>query len=301
MTSPPLLASTREELSVVLEPRRGSGARVALVPTMGALHDGHGALLRLARQRVGDGPVVASIFVNPLQFAAGEDLDRYPRSLEADLEACERQGVDIVFAPTVAEVYPDGDPLVTVDPGSLAADLEGESRPGHFRGVLTVVAKLFGLTRPDLAVFGEKDYQQLVLIRRMSRDLCLGVDVVGATTVREPDGLALSSRNRFLDADARSRAAVLSRALRAAADQASSGVEAARAAAPRELEREPTVEVDYLAIRTPDLGELPDRGGEGPTDARILVAARVGGTRLIDNLPLELGEDVPAGRPPRDR
>ncbi len=285
----------------MLEPRRGAGARVALVPTMGALHDGHEALLRLARQRVGDGPVVASIFVNPLQFAPGEDLDRYPRSLEADLEVCARQGVDVVFAPALAEVYPDGDPIVTVDPGPLAAELEGESRPGHFRGVLTVVAKLFGLTRPDLAVFGEKDFQQLVLVRRLSRDLCLGVDVVGAPTVREPDGLALSSRNRFLDADARSRAAVLSRALRAAVGQASSGVQAARAAALRELESEPAVEVDYLSIRTPDLGVLPELGSAGPTDARILVAARVGGTRLIDNLPLALGEDVRADRPQRDR
>jgi pantoate--beta-alanine ligase len=301
MTSRPLLASTREELSAAVEPQRAAGARVALVPTMGALHEGHEALLRLARDRVGDGPVVASVFVNPLQFAPGEDLDRYPRTLEADLEVCARQGVDVVFAPSLGEVYPDGDPVVTVDPGPLGRELEGESRPGHFRGVLTVVAKLFGLTRPDLAVFGEKDFQQLVLVRRMSRDLCLGVDVVGAPTVREPDGLALSSRNRFLDDEARSRAAVLSRALRAAVDQASSGDEAARAAALRELETEPAVEVDYLSIRTTALGALPEPGPDGVTDARILVAARVGGTRLIDNLPLALGEDATADRPRRDR
>jgi len=301
MTSRPLLATTREELSAVLEPRRQTGARVALVPTMGALHEGHEALLRLARQRVAGGPVVASIFVNPLQFAPGDDLDRYPRTLDADLEVCGREGVDVVFAPGVAEVYPEGDPLVTVDPGPLAAELEGESRPSHFRGVLTVVAKLFGLTRPDLAVFGEKDFQQLVLIRRMSRELCIGVDVVGAPTVREPDGLALSSRNRFLDAEARSRATVLFRALRAAAYHASSGVDAARDAAVRLLEGEPGVQVDYLSIRTPDLGHVIDARGPGATDARILVAARVGGTRLIDNLPLALGVDPLAGPPTGDR
>jgi pantoate--beta-alanine ligase len=292
MTPRPLLASTREELANVLAPSRRSGSTVALVPTMGALHEGHASLLRLARQRAGGGPVVASIFVNPLQFTPGEDLQRYPRTLDADLEVCGRQGVDVVFAPSLGEVYPDGEPLVTVEPGPLASELEGASRPGHFRGVLTVVAKLFGLTRPDLAVFGEKDYQQLVLVGRMSRDLALGVDVVGAPTVRDADGLALSSRNRFLDADARSRATVLWRALGAAQDSASNGVEAAYAAALRELETEPQVEVDYLAIRAPDLAELDELVEGGPTVARVLVAGRIGGTRLIDNLPLTIGVDV---------
>ena len=159
----------------------------------------------MARDRVGAGPVVVSIFVNPLQFGAGEDLDRYPRTLDEDLKICEREGVDVVFAPDVDEVYPGGEPQVSVDPGPLADVLEGRIRPGHFRGVLTVVAKLFGLVRPDVAVFGQKDYQQLVLIRRMVADLCLGVDVVGAETRREPDGLALSSRNRYLDAEQRFR------------------------------------------------------------------------------------------------
>ncbi len=297
MSSTTLLASTREELFDVLAPRRGAGTPVALVPTMGALHDGHAALLRLARERAGDGSVVASIFVNPLQFAPGEDLDRYPRTLDVDLEICAREGVDVVFAPGLGEVYPDGEPLVTIDPGPRANQLEGTSRPGHFRGVLTVVAKLLGLTRPDLAVFGEKDYQQLVLVRRMSRDLCLGVEVVGAATVREPDGLALSSRNRFLDPGDRHRAAVLSRALRAAQDGASYGVEAARAAAMRELDTEPEVEVDYLSIRTPELTAVDDVRSDRPTEARILVAARVGGTRLIDNLPLRLGVEVGAEHP----
>ena len=186
---------------------------------MGALHEGHASLLRVARERVGTGPVVASIFVNPLQFGAGEDLDRYPRTFEADLKLCEREGVDIVFAPDVAEVYPGGavtEASVTVEPGELATILEGRVRPGHFRGVLTVVAKLFGLVRPDLAVFGQKDYQQLVLIRRMVADLCLGVEIVGAETERDSDGLALSSRNAYLDEDQRQEATVLNRTLRAA-------------------------------------------------------------------------------------
>jgi pantoate--beta-alanine ligase len=193
----------------------------------------------------------------------------------------------VVFAPAADEVYPDGEPLVTVAPGPLAAELEGAVRPGHFRGVLTVVAKLFGLTRPDLALFGEKDYQQLVLVRRMSRDLCLGVDVRGVETVREPDGLALSSRNRFLEPDDRRRALALSRALRAAQDRAAYGADAALAAAADELDAD-RIEPDYLEIRTPDLLPL-DPAVPAPVEARILVAARVGTTRLIDNLPMTLG------------
>jgi pantoate--beta-alanine ligase len=284
MTTVPLLVSTHEELEAVLAPRREGRASVVLVPTMGALHAGHEALLRDARERAGAGVVVASVFVNPLQFAPGEDLDRYPRTLDADLELCASAGVDVVFAPAAAEMYPDGEPLVTIEPGAAARVLEGESRPGHFRGVLTVVAKLFGLVRPTAAVFGEKDYQQLVLVRRMSRDLCLRVEVVGVGTVREPDGLALSSRNRFLDPDQRRVAATLSRALRAAQDHAAYGPEAARTAASSVLEAEPGLEVDYLVVLDPDLGEAPAAG-----EARVLVAARVGGTRLIDNLPVVLG------------
>jgi pantoate--beta-alanine ligase len=258
---------------------------------MGALHEGHASLFRAARARVGDGPVVATVFVNPLQFGAGEDLDRYPRTLDADLEVCAREGVDLVFAPTVDEVYPGGEPVVTVEPGPLATELEGASRPGHFRGVLTVVAKLFGLVRPDLAVFGEKDYQQLVLVRRMSQDLCLGVDVVGAETVRESDGLALSSRNRYLSPAERERATVLSRALRAAQERAAYGLPAARWAAMSVLDEvpEPELDLDYLAIRTPDLDEVAEAHPAEPVEARVLVAARVGAIRLIDNLPLILG------------
>jgi len=295
MSLRPHLASTREELAAVMAPHRRRGPTVGLVATMGALHEGHASLFRSARERAGDGLVVATIFVNPMQFAAGEDLDRYPRTLEADLALCEREGVDVVFVPGVGEIYPEGDPVVTVEPGPLGSELEGASRPGHFRGVLTVVAKLFGLVRPDLAVFGEKDYQQLVLVRRMSQDLCLGVDVIGVETVREDDGLALSSRNRYLDPEERRRAGVLNRALRAARDRAAYGLPAARSAAMRILEEvpEPWLELDYLAIRGPDLAEIDAPHPVGPVPARILVAARVGATRLIDNLPLTLGASAP--------
>jgi pantoate--beta-alanine ligase len=287
-TTAPVLASTREELARELVTARRAGARIALVPTMGALHEGHAALLRGARAQAGEGPVVASIFVNPLQFGPGEDLDRYPRTLDEDLAMCAREGVDVVFTPAVDEMYPGGEPQVTVEPGPLGTLLEGESRPGHFRGVLTVVAKLFGLVRPDVAVFGEKDYQQLVLVRMMSRDLCLGVEVVGAETVREPDGLALSSRNRYLDPEQRRQAVVISRALRAAQERAPYGVPAATWAAMSVLREESAVDVDYLALRTPELGELPLHSVD-PVPGRILVAARVGGTRLIDNMPMTLG------------
>jgi pantoate--beta-alanine ligase len=270
---------------------RAEPRALGFVPTMGALHEGHRALMRRAREEVGaDGAVVVSIFVNPTQFGPGEDLERYPRTLDADLEACVAEGVDVVFTPTVEEMYPAGvrteptSAVVTVDPGPLGAVLEGTSRPGHFTGVLTVVAKLFGLVRPDVAVFGEKDYQQLALIRRMTADLCLGVEVVGAVTVREPDGLALSSRNRYLGTDERLEAVALSRALFAARDAATRGAAAALGAARAELRRTHLVDLDYLEITSPDLGPAPESG-----PARMLVAARVGSTRLIDNIALELG------------
>lgn len=292
MSPAPVLAHTREELATLLALARARGEQVGLVPTMGALHEGHASLVRAARERVGrdgrPGPVVVSVFVNPLQFGAGEDLDRYPRTLEADLEVCAREGVDIVFAPSVDEVYPGGPPQVTVHPGPLGEVLEGRVRPGHFRGVLTVVAKLFGLVRPDVAVFGQKDYQQLALIRRMVLDLVLGVEIVAAETVREDDGLALSSRNRYLDPVQRQQAVALSRALRAAQQSAEHGTEAALDEARAELRAAPGVDLDYLVITDPDLDELPAVVPPG-TPARILIAARVGGTRLIDNLPLTLG------------
>ena len=276
------LAHTREELADALS---ATGGRVAFVPTMGALHAGHAALLRTAREAVGsDAPVVASIFVNPMQFAPGEDLDRYPRTLEQDLEMCAAAGVDLVFVPAVETVYPGGEPQVTVDPGPLARVLEGASRPTHFHGVLTVVAKLLGLVRPDVAVFGEKDYQQLALIRRMVSDLCLGVDVVGTPTVREPDGLALSSRNAYLDPAARRSALALSAALLAARDAAGRGADQALTEARAVLGAAPGVDLDYLELTAPDLGPAPSTG-----EARLLVAARVGSTRLIDNVALILG------------
>jgi pantoate--beta-alanine ligase len=282
--STPVVARTRIDLQELLD-ARGPGARVGLVPTMGALHRGHASLMADARARLTRADrLVASIFVNPLQFGAGEDLDRYPRTFDADLEVCADQGVDIVFAPAPEEVYPGGEPLVTVSPGPLGEVLEGCIRPTHFRGVLTVVAKLFGLVRPDVAVFGEKDYQQLVLIRRMVADLCMGVEVVGAPTVREDDGLALSSRNRYLDPDGRVAARALSAALRAAVAGGERGPAHALAAAHDVLRQAPRVDLDYLEITDPDLGTAPATG-----EARVLIAARVGTTRLIDNMPLRLG------------
>ncbi|GAB3264281.1 pantoate--beta-alanine ligase [Alteromonas gracilis] len=279
MSTAPRLVGSREELRTAL---RDLGAeRLGLVPTMGALHDGHASLMRAAREHAD--VVAVSVFVNPMQFAPGEDLDRYPRTLAADLEVCAEQGVDLVFAPAVEEVYPGGDPQVTVAPGPLGSLLEGASRPTHFAGVLTVVAKLFGLVRPDVAVFGQKDFQQLALIRRMVADLCLGIDVVGAPTIREDDGLALSSRNRYLDPEQRTQALALSRALRAGAEAGVRGSEAVLAAARAELDA-PGVDLDYLALTDPDLGPAPSTG-----EARLLVAARVGSTRLIDNTGLVLG------------
>ncbi len=282
--SGPQVVRTREELDEALAPVRARGGRVVLVPTMGALHEGHTSLMRRARELLAPGgAVVVSIFVNPLQFGAGEDLDRYPRTFEADLEACAREGVDVVFAPAVDEVYPGGEPEVTLDPGPLGSVLEGAVRPTHFRGVLTVVAKLFGLVRPEAAVFGEKDYQQLVLIRRMATDLCLGVEVVGLDTVREPDGLALSSRNRYLSADERRVALALSAALRAGASASAAGADGVLAAAQQVLAAQDGVALDYLALTGPDLHDPP---ASGP--ARLLVAGRVGTTRLIDNVPVDL-------------
>jgi pantoate--beta-alanine ligase len=281
-----IVAETRAQLHEALghdssTARAGAGP-VTFVPTMGALHSGHGRLLEVAAQR--RGVLVVSIFVNPLQFAAGEDLARYPRSLDADLALSRERGVDVVFAPSYAEMYPTGDPQVSVDPGPLGSILEGASRPGHFAGMLTVVAKLIGLVRPDAAVFGEKDYQQLVLVSRLVDDLCLPVEVVAAPTVRADDGMALSSRNRYLDESQRRAAAALSRALSAGRAAGTAGPLAVVAAAREVLRLEPAVAVDYLSLRSPELGEPAP-----PGPARLLVAATVGGTRLIDNMAVELG------------
>jgi len=270
------LVRTRAELAAA---RAGVAGSLALVPTMGALHDGHAELIRYAGTLAD--AVAVSLFVNPLQFGPAEDLDRYPRTLERDLDLLDRLGVGLVFAPGATEMYPDGRPAVTVDPGPFGGLLEGASRPGHFAGVLTVVTKLLGLVRPDVAVFGEKDYQQLALIRRTVADLELGVRIVGAPTVRDPDGLALSSRNRYLSPEQRQQALALSRALRAGAEEGPSGAGTVLKAATEELRG---IDVDYLALRGVDLGPAPAAG-----PARLLVAARVGTTRLIDNVPLTLG------------
>jgi pantoate--beta-alanine ligase len=256
---------------------------VALVPTMGALHEGHRALVRAAREQAAS--VVVSVFVNPTQFGPGEDFDRYPRTWDADLAALAEEGADLVFHPEVDDVYPPGAVGVTVAPGPLGGVLEGAVRPGHFAGVLTVVAKLFGLVRPDLALFGEKDYQQLTLIRAMARELALGVQVVGVPTVREDDGLALSSRNRYLDAEQRTAAVALSTALRAGAAAGPEGADAVLAAARSVLAGEPSLLQDYLELTDIDLGPAPAAG-----PARLLVAARAGSTRLLDNVPVDLGD-----------
>lgn len=275
-----VLARTREELARAT----GQPAPTAVVMTMGALHDGHAELIREARRRLPpQGRVVVTDFVNPTQFGAGEDFDRYPRTLEADVEVCRRHGVDIVFAPSVEEVYGARELGISVHPGPRGDILEGASRPGHFAGVLTVVGKLLHLTRPDIALFGEKDYQQLVLIADMVRALDFPVLVVGVPTVREPDGLALSSRNRFLSEDARAQAAVIPRALAAGQAAAASGAEQAAGEARVTLEAA-GLDVDYVAVTGPDLLAAP-RQGEG----RLLIAVRLGGVRLIDNVALQIG------------
>ena len=268
---------------------RERAGRRAVVMTMGALHEGHAELMRAARRLVGaEGVVIATVFVNPTQFAAGEDFDRYPRSLEPDVDLAGEAGADIVFAPDAVDVYGPArgfaDDSVTVDAGPLGEILEGGSRPGHFRGVLTVVAKLMGMTRPDIALFGEKDFQQLVLIRRMARDLSMPVEIVGVPTVREHDGLARSSRNRYLSEAERATARAVPQALEAAAAAAAQGAEAAVLAGRSVLAATPGIDLDYLVVTDPELGPPPVRG-----EARILIAAKVGATRLIDNRAATVG------------
>ena len=281
----PVVAETAADLARL---RASLPGPVALVPTMGALHEGHRTLVRAARERAAT--VVVSVFVNPTQFGPGEDFDRYPRTWDADLAALAEEGADVVFHPAVEEVYPARSLGITVHPGPLGDVLEGAVRPGHFAGVLTVVAKLFGLVRPDVALFGEKDYQQLTLIRAMAREMALGVDVVGVPTVREDDGLALSSRNRYLSPDQRATAVALSRALRAGAEAGAQGPEAVVAAARAVLAAEPALVQDYLELTDTDLGPAPTVG-----PARLLVAARAGTTRLLDNAPVLLGPAHPQG------
>jgi pantoate--beta-alanine ligase len=290
--TPPVLARTRLGMTAG---RKLLGSPIVLVPTMGALHEGHIALLRSAAALSRPyGSVVVSVFVNPLQFGAGEDLDRYPRDLDTDLAICEREGVALVFAPGDAQMYPR-EQLITVDPGPMGQVLEGASRPGFFTGVLTVVLKLFQLVGPQVAVFGEKDAQQLALIRRMTEDLCLGVEIASVPTVRDPDGLAVSSRNAYLTEPEHATALALSRALQAGRQAGESGPDAVLAAAQQILDEaakaDPPLVTDYLALVEPDTFTLVKPGFAG--DALLLVAARVGATRLIDNTPLTLGRPIP--------
>ncbi len=282
---PPALLRTKAELAAA---RPRLAAPVVLVPTMGALHAGHRALLRAARAAAGPaGSVIVSIFVNPLQFRPGEDLDRYPRTLDDDLAMCVEEGVGAVFAPSAAEMYPGGPPRVTVDPGPAGQVFEGEFRPGFFGGVLTVVLKLFHLIRPDVAVFGEKDAQQLALVRRLVADTDLGLAIEAVPIVRDPDGLATSSRNRYLSAADRELALTLPRALRAgqarAAAEDGGSAAAALAATRTVLRAAPALAVDYVAVVDPGTFGLP-----GPGPALIVAAVTAGGTRLIDNVPVVL-------------
>ncbi len=281
MTAAPVqlaLVTTRAELAAA---RAGLSAPVVLVPTMGALHSGHQSLLRRASEIAGpSGSVVVSIFVNPRQFGPGEDLGRYPRTLDADLALCAAEGVALVFAPAVTEVYP-ADPQVTVDPGPLGQILEGEFRPGFFGGVLTVVLKLFSLVRPDVAVFGQKDAQQLALVRQMSADFNLGVEVVPVPTFRDPDGLAASSRNQYLSAADRQAALALPAALRAGAARAADGPETVLATA-RACLASQAMTFDYLVLLDAQTFQPVAAGFAG--QGVLLVAARVGSTRLIDNV-----------------
>jgi pantoate--beta-alanine ligase len=284
----PVLARTRTGLAAA---RGGLAGPVVLVPTMGALHDGHRALLRRAMQLSSrNGTVVVSVFVNPLQFGAGEDFGRYPRTLDRDVAVCAEEGAAVVFAPDHDQVYP-AEPMVTVDPGPMGRLLEGRSRPGFFSGVLTVVLKLFQLVQPDVAVFGEKDAQQLALVRRMTADLDLGVEIAAVPTVRDPAGLAVSSRNAYLSGPQRATALALSRALAAGREQAPAGPAKVLAAAQAVLDgaavADPPLLADYLTLVDP--ATFGEAAGDYRGPAILLVAGTAGSTRLIDNVPLLIG------------
>jgi pantoate--beta-alanine ligase len=284
----PRVIDSIAELRDMLRAQRSAEATVALVPTMGALHEGHLALVRRARELAD--LVVVSVFVNPLQFGPGEDLDRYPRTFDADVTALAELGVDVVFAPTVAEMYPDGPSSTRVVAGEVGTLYEGASRPGHFDGMLTVVAKLFHIVAPDIACFGQKDAQQVFLVQRMVRDLDLPLTIEVVPTVREADGLALSSRNRYLSADERRAALTLSEALRAAEAAAPQGVSEVLAEADAAFGAHDAVQPDYLVVVDPATLLPVDVGASGP--ALVLVAARVGATRLIDNAAITLGDPL---------
>ena len=280
------VVSTIADTRAAIDSARAHGARIGFVPTMGALHAGHLSLVERARREADF--IVMSIFVNPLQFAPTEDFSRYPRPVEEDERLSSEAGVDLLFRPSVTEMYPPGR-SVGVSAGMLGAEWEGTSRPGHFDGVVTVVAKLFNIVHPDVAVFGRKDLQQAAIIRAMVRDLDMPIRIVLAPIVRESDGLALSSRNRYLSPDDRRRATVLSRALAAITLRFASGerrVPALEAEAQRVLSTESEVTPDYLAVIDPLTFKRPELAADGNA---AIVAARVGSTRLIDNM--SLGQD----------
>ncbi len=271
---------TKAEMRAWSRARRKGGHRIGFVPTMGFLHDGHLSLID--RARAGADRVVVSIFVNPTQFGPNEDLDRYPRDLQGDLRQCRERNVDAVFLPTPAEMYPP-DAATTVHVPTLAGPLCGRDRPTHFAGVCTIVTKLFNLVQPDVAAFGEKDFQQLAIVRRMTRDLDLAIEIVGGPIVREPDGLAMSSRNANLTPEQRREAVALSKGLAAARalwDAGGRDPRALEAAARAAVEGADGAEIDYVEARHPDdLTAL-----EGQVDRAVLaLAVRFGGTRLIDN------------------
>ncbi len=280
------VARTRAELWAA---RAVLPGRVAVVMTMGALHDGHVRLIRAARDLADS--VIVTVYVNPLQFGPNEDFHRYPRTPQADVACCEAERVDLVFAPPTEEVYPDDEPVERLSAGELGSRYEGEFRPGHFDGVVTVVSRLLDLVRPDIALYGEKDAQQLALIRRMAAERHPQVEIVGLPTVREADGLARSSRNRYLSDSDRDAALTLSRALRAGARRSDEGADAALAAAREVLAASPTVRVDYLDVVDAASWERP---AAGTRESILLIAARVGSTRLIDNVHVILGGNTNA-------
>ena len=280
----PLVVETIAGIRAEVAAARAAGKTVALVPTLGALHKGHVAHVKRAR-KLAD-VVIVSIFVNPLQFGASEDFSKYPRTLDDDVEKLAKHEVGFVFAPTAAEMYPDGGTQVKVTGGPVAAMFEGRARPGHFDGVLTVVAKLLQIVQPDVVTFGQKDAQQLFLVQRMVRDLDIPVRIEVIETVREVDGLALSSRNRYLGPGERKAARALSRALEAAQSAADRGIDTVLAAAQSVLMDEELVTLDYLKVVNPQTFLPVDDGYRGP--ARAIIAAQVGPARLIDNESLYL-------------
>lgn len=279
MVNEPKVVKTREELKRALTSMSGQRG---LVMTMGALHEGHLSLVKVAAERADH--VVVSIFVNPTQFAPGEDFEAYPRDLQKDLNALAQVGADVVFAPSEQEMYPHGNAQVRIDPGPTASVLEGKTRPTHFAGVCLVVNKVFNLVRPDVAVFGQKDAQQLAIVRQMVRDLDMGIEVVGAPIVRSSDGLALSSRNAYLSESERAKALGLSKALQTGAQAAQTGADAKMIVRKTlEVLKQPGNDVDYVALVDPTTFQ-PISHGTGV----LAVAAKVGATRLIDNLILEV-------------